>query len=158
MSLPGRDAVLALADPLSLPDRLTRSKAGFAQHFRRLSSADDCIDQLPLLDLPTREELDTIKVPETDQCHGQEEGQEKTVTKPSRKTITKFVDEDFTVEGPAAAEKVGMALPENVIGGMDRPLQTEASTGFFARWTTPGLLRASRAPSAMTTGNRSQAA
>jgi len=43
-------------------------------------------------------------------------GKSRTVTK----TVTKFVNEDFTWKDPAAAEKAGMSVAQYVIGGMDR--------------------------------------
>ena len=36
------------------------------------------------------------------------------------KTLTKYVDEDFTWKDPKAAQKAGMSLMDYVIGGMDR--------------------------------------
>src|SRR5262249_8053962 len=43
-------------------------------------------------------------------------GKSRTITK----TVTKFVNEDFTWKDPDAAEKAGMSVSQYVIGGMDR--------------------------------------
>jgi len=43
-------------------------------------------------------------------------GKSRTVTK----TVTKFVNEDFTWKDPDAAQKAGMSVAQYVIGGIDR--------------------------------------
>jgi hypothetical protein len=48
-------------------------------------------------------------------------GKKQTVTK----TRTKLVDEDFAWKDPDAAEKMGMSMPEYIIGGMDRSFRVK---------------------------------
>src|SRR4029077_20207309 len=60
--------------------------------------------------------VDTIKVQEQIKTTVKKNGKSRTVTK----TVTKFVNEDFTWKDPDAAEKAGMSVTQYVIGGMDR--------------------------------------
>ncbi len=119
--LPGRDAVLALADPLSLPDRLDPDvKLDSRNTSDDCHLAGDCIDQYLFSMYQRAKKLDTIKVPERISVTVKKKVKKRTVTKTVTKTITKLVDEDFTWKDPQAAEKTGMTLAEYVIGGMDR--------------------------------------
>jgi hypothetical protein len=60
--------------------------------------------------------VDTIKVQEQIETTVKKKGKSRTV----KKTITKFVVEDFTWKDPDSAEKAGMSVAQYVIGGMDR--------------------------------------
>jgi hypothetical protein len=76
-----------------------------------------CVDQYLWVVYDRARKVDTVKVEEqvkvTVKTKG---GKTRTVTK----TITKFVDEDFTWKDPQAAEKAGMSMSQYVLGGMDR--------------------------------------
>jgi hypothetical protein len=78
--------------------------------------SEDCIDQYLWSVYERAPKLDTIKVEEQIKATVKKNGKSRTVTK----TITKFVNEDFTWKDPDAAEKAGMSVAQYVIGGMDR--------------------------------------
>jgi hypothetical protein len=59
---------------------------------------------------------DTIKVQELTKVTVKKKGKTVTVTK----SLTNFVDEDFTWKDPKAAEKAGMPMTDYAIGGIDR--------------------------------------
>jgi hypothetical protein len=77
--------------------------------------AQICIDRYLWLLYERTRKIDTIKVPEQKKVTVERKGKTRTVTK----TITKFVDEDFTWKDPKAAERAGMSPMDYVIGGMD---------------------------------------
>jgi len=78
--------------------------------------SEDCIDQYLWSIYERTRKVDTVKVSEKIRATVKKKGKTRTVTK----TVFKFVTEDFTWKDLKAAEKVGMTLPEYVIGGMDR--------------------------------------
>ena len=78
--------------------------------------SEECIDQYLWSVYERAPKLDTIKVEEQIKATVEKKGKTHTVTK----TITKFVNEDFTWKDPEAAEKAGMSVAQYVIGGMDR--------------------------------------
>ena len=78
--------------------------------------SEECIDQYLWSVYERAPKLDTIKVEEQIKATVEKDGKSRTVTK----TITKFVNEDFTWKDPHAAEKTGMSVAQYVIGGMDR--------------------------------------
>jgi len=78
--------------------------------------SEECIDQYLWSVYERTRKVDTIKVQERIKTTVKKNGKSRTVTK----TITKFVNEDFTWKDPAAAEKAGMSVAQYVIGGMDR--------------------------------------
>jgi hypothetical protein len=78
--------------------------------------SEECIDQYLWSVYERAPKLDTIKVEEQIKTTVKKNGKSRTVTK----TITKFVNEDFTWKDPDAAEKAGMSVAQYVIGGMDR--------------------------------------
>jgi hypothetical protein len=78
--------------------------------------SEECIDQYLLSVYERAPKVDTIKVEEQIKTTVKKNGKSRTVTK----TVTKFVNEDFTWKDPDAAEKAGMSVAEYVIGGMDR--------------------------------------
>ena len=79
--------------------------------------SQDCIDQYLWSLYERARKIDTIKVQERFKVTVKnKKGKKRTVTK----TRTKLVDEDFTWKDPDAAEKMGMSMPEYVIGGMER--------------------------------------
>ena len=78
--------------------------------------SEECIDQYLWSVYERAPKVDTIKVQEQIKATVKKNGKSRTVTK----TITKFVNEDFTWKDPHAAEKAGMSVAQYVIGGMDR--------------------------------------
>jgi hypothetical protein len=76
---------------------------------------EGCIDQYLWSVYERAPKVDTIKVEERIKETVEKNGKSRTVTK----TITKFVNEDFTWKDPDAAEKAGMSVAQYVIGGMD---------------------------------------
>jgi hypothetical protein len=78
--------------------------------------SEECIDQYLWSVYERAPKVDTIKVEEQIKTTVKKNGKSRTVTK----TVTKFVNEDFTWKDPAAAEKGGMSVAQYVIGGMDR--------------------------------------
>src|SRR5215468_11052083 len=78
--------------------------------------SEECIDQYLWSVYERVRKVDTIKVEERIKVKVEKNGKSRTVTK----TVTKFVNEDFTWKDPAAAEKAGMSVAQYVIGGMDQ--------------------------------------
>jgi hypothetical protein len=78
--------------------------------------SEECIDQYLWSVYERAPKLDTIKVEEQTKTTVKKNGKSRTVTK----TVTKFVNEDFTWKDPQAAEKAGMSVPQYVIGGIHR--------------------------------------
>jgi hypothetical protein len=78
--------------------------------------SEECIDQYLWSVYERARKVDTIKVQEQIETTVKKKGKSRTV----KKTITKFVVEDFTWKDPDAAEKAGMSVAQYVIGGMDR--------------------------------------
>src|SRR5499427_6664046 len=77
--------------------------------------SEECIDQYLWSVYERAPKVDTIKVEEQIKTTVKKNGKSRTVTK----TVTKFVNEDFTWKDPHAAEKAGMSVAQYVIGGMD---------------------------------------
>jgi hypothetical protein len=80
------------------------------------SMTEICIDQYLWSLYQRAPKVDTIRVPEQIRVTAKKKGKTRVVTK----TVTKFVEEDFTWKDPKAAQKAGMSLMDYVIGGMDR--------------------------------------
>ena len=80
------------------------------------SMTEICIDQYLWSLYQRAPKVDTIRVPEQIKVTVKKKGKTRVVTK----TVTKFVEEDFTWKDPKAAQKAGMSLVDYVIGGMDR--------------------------------------
>jgi D-alanyl-D-alanine carboxypeptidase len=78
--------------------------------------SEECIDQYLWSVYERARKVDTIKVQEQIETTVKKKGKSRTV----KKTITKFVVEDFTWKDPDAAKKAGMSVAQYVIGGMDR--------------------------------------
>jgi hypothetical protein len=116
--LPGEPPPVLVATP-SAPDTApkdTRDAVGSIEVLDECFVVDACIDRYLWALYQRTPKQDSIKVEE----------QRKVTVKKKRKTITvtrsftKLVDEDFAWKDPKAAEKVGMAMTDYVIGGMDR--------------------------------------
>src|SRR5262249_16697531 len=115
-AFPDSDATATLADPaMKVP--LTEPEANVSV----LEASDECVlteecsDQYLWSVYERAPKVDTIKVEEQTKVKVEKNGKSRTVTK----TITKFVNEDFTWKDPDAAEKAGMSVAQYVIGGMD---------------------------------------
>jgi hypothetical protein len=78
--------------------------------------SEECVDQYLWSVYERARKVDTIKVQEQIETTVKKKGKSRTV----KKTVTKFVVEDFTWKDPDAAKKAGMSVAEYVIGGMDR--------------------------------------
>jgi hypothetical protein len=78
--------------------------------------SEECIDQYLWSVYERARKVDTIKVQEQIETTVKKKGKSRTV----KKTVTKFVVEDFTWKDPHAAEKAGMSVAQYVIGGIDR--------------------------------------
>ena len=70
--------------------------------------SEECIDQYLWSVYERAPKLDTIKVEEQTKTTVKKNGKSRTVTK----TVTKFVNEDFTWKDPDAAEKAGMSVAQ----------------------------------------------
>jgi len=79
--------------------------------------AVDCIDLYLWSVYERARKVDTVKVHERIKVTVKKKGKKSRTV---MKTITKFVNEDFTWKDPEAAQKVGMSVADYVIGGMDR--------------------------------------
>jgi hypothetical protein len=77
--------------------------------------AQICIDRYLWSLYERTQKIDTIRVPEEIKVSVKRKGKTEIVSK----TITKFVDEDFSWKDPDAAKRVGMSDEDYVIGGMD---------------------------------------
>jgi hypothetical protein len=77
--------------------------------------AQICIDRYLWSLYERTRKIDTIKVPERTTVTVNQKGKTKIVAK----TITKFVEEDFTWKDQNAAARAGMSPMDYVIGGMD---------------------------------------
>src|SRR5215467_1665645 len=63
--------------------------------------------------------LDTVKSEERVSVSVKKKGKQGNVTR----TVTKFMDENFTWKDPHATQKVGMSTMDYVVGGMDHDLK-----------------------------------
>ena len=75
-----------------------------------------CIDEYLWSLYQRAPKVDTMKVTERIKVTVKKKGKPRTVVK----TITKYVEADFTWKDPTAAQRAGMSLKDYVIGGMDR--------------------------------------
>lgn len=114
-----------------------------------VDGADECLDAQVCIDrylwslYERTRKVDTIKVPEQIKVAVKRKGKTRVVTK----TISKFVEEDFTWKDPDAAKRAGMSPRDFVIGGMDpvfrvtlyHALRTLEDTGLM-----PGITSAFR--------------
>jgi hypothetical protein len=125
-ALAGPELRTALADPntrAAVADPVIKVPlAGAEANVSPLEASDECvlseecIDQYLWSVYERAPKLDTVKVGEQIKTTVKKNGKSRTVTK----TVTKFVNEDFTWKDPQAAEKAGMSVPQYVIGGIDR--------------------------------------
>ena len=105
--------------------------------------SEECIDQYLWSVYERARKVDTIKVEERIKVKVEKNGKSRTVTK----TVTKFVNEDFTWKDPNAAEKAGMSVAQYVIGGMDRAFKARLYRLFRAlddAGLAPGMTSAFR--------------
>jgi hypothetical protein len=91
-----------------------------------IDRVDECVVPLICIDrylwslYERTHKIDTIRVPEQIKVAVKRKGKIRIVTR----TVSKFVVEDFGWKDPKAAEKVGMAPADYVIGGMDAGFRT----------------------------------
>ncbi len=111
------DARAALADPIiKVPLAEPEVNVSPLEASDECVLTEECIDQYLWSVYQRAPKVDTIKVEERIKVKVEKDGKSRTVTK----TVTKFVNEDFTWKDPDAAEKAGMSVAQYVIGGMDR--------------------------------------
>jgi hypothetical protein len=82
--------------------------------------AQICIDRYLWSFYERTPKIDTLKVSEKRKAIVKRKGKARIVTI----TVVKLVEEDFTWKDPKAAERLGMSLPDYVIGGMDLGFKT----------------------------------
>jgi hypothetical protein len=111
------DARASLADPvIKVPLAEPELNVSPLEASDRCVLTEECIDQYLWSVYERAPKVDTIKLEERIKVKVEKNGKSRTVTK----TVTKFVNEDFTWKDPDAAEKAGMSVAQYVIGGMDR--------------------------------------
>ena len=79
-------------------------------------AVDICVDRYLWALYQRTPKEDSVKAPVQRQVTVKRKGKTVTVTR----TVTRLIDEDFSWKDPKAAENAGMAMPDYVIGGMDR--------------------------------------
>jgi hypothetical protein len=90
--------------------------------------AEICIDRYLWALYERAPKVDTIKVEERRKVTVKRRGKKVTVTR----TFTRRVDEEFGWKDPKAADKVGMAMMDYVIGGMDRSFKLKLFYTLYA--------------------------
>jgi len=90
--------------------------------------AEICIDRYLWALYERAPKVDAIKVEERRKVRIKRRGKMVTVTR----TFTKRVDENFAWKDPKAADKVGMAMMDYVIGGMDRSFRLKLFYTLYA--------------------------
>src|SRR5215813_2213343 len=111
------DAAAAVADPvIKVPLAEPEVNVSPLEASDECVLSEECIDQYLWSVYERAPKVDTIKVEEEIKTTVKKNGKSRTVTK----TVTKFVNENFTWKDPDAAEKAGMSVAQYVIGGMDR--------------------------------------
>ncbi len=115
-AFPDLDARATLADPaIKVPLAEPQANVSALEASDECVLTEGCIDQYLWSVYERGPKVDTIKVEEQIKVTVEKNGKSRTVTK----TVTKFVNEDFTWKDPDAAEKAGMSVAQYVIGGMD---------------------------------------
>jgi hypothetical protein len=115
-AFPESDARATLADPIiKVPLAEPEANVSPLEASDECVLTEECIDQYLWSVYERAPKVDTIKVEERIKVTVEKNGKSRTVTK----TVTKFVNEDFTWKDPDAAEKAGMSVAQYVIGGMD---------------------------------------
>ena len=110
-------AKAALADPvIKVPLAGAEANVSPLEASDECVLSEECIDQYLWSVYERAPKVDTIKVEEQIKTTVKKNGKSRTVTK----TVTKFVNEDFTWKDPHAAENAGMSVAQYVIGGVDR--------------------------------------
>jgi hypothetical protein len=107
----------AVADPaIKVPPAEPEANVSPLEASDECVLSEECIDQYLWSVYERARKVDTIKVQEQIETTVKKKGKSRTV----KKTVTKFVVEDFTWKDPDAAKKAGMSVAQYVIGGMDR--------------------------------------
>jgi hypothetical protein len=130
----------------STPDPVAQAAKELALAIDRADEclvADICIDRYLWSLYERTPKLDTAKLVERHKVSVIKKGKKRTVTK----TTTKYVDQNFTWKDPKAAERVGMSMPDYVIGGMDRSFKAklyQAMRALDEAGLAPGITSAFR--------------
>jgi hypothetical protein len=111
---PEEEETAGTPDPVQNDTKVALSAS--IEIFDECLQADVCIDRFLWALYQRTPKRDTVKHHERRKVTVKKKGKTVTVTK----TVTKLVDEDFTWKDPKAAERVGMSMPDYVIGGMER--------------------------------------
>jgi hypothetical protein len=143
--LPPETPPVQVATPSS-PDAVPKDTKDSVSSIETLDEclvADICIDRYLWALYQRTPKEDTIKVEEQRKVTVKKKRKTVTVTK----TFTRLVDENFTWKDPKAAEKVGMAMMDYVIGGMDRSFKLKLFYMLYAAeevGLSPGITSAFR--------------
>src|SRR5215813_242419 len=128
-TFPDPDARAAIADPVvKVPLAEPEVNVSPLEASDECVPSEECIDQYLWSVYERAPKVDTIKVQEEIKTTVKKNGKSRTVTK----TVTKFVNEDFTWKDPDAAEKAGVSVAQYVIGGMDRAFKARLYRLFHA--------------------------
>ena len=106
-------ASVSTADPVQ-PD--AKAAASSVEPLDECLVPEICIDEYLWSLYQRTPKIDTMKVSERIKITVKKKGKSRTVVK----TITKYVESDFTWKDPTAAQRAGMSMKDYVIGGMDR--------------------------------------
>ena len=106
-------ASVSTADPVQND---TKAAASSVETLDECIVPEICIDEYLWSLYQRTPKVDTMKVSERIKVTVKKKGKTRTVIK----TITKYVEGDFTWKDPIAAQRAGMSLKDYVIGGMDR--------------------------------------
>ena len=106
-------ASVSTADPVQ-PD--AKAAASSVEPLDECLVPEICIDEYLWSLYQRTPKIDTMKVSERIKVTVKKKGKSRTVVK----TITKYVESDFTWKDPTAAQRAGMSMKDYVIGGMDR--------------------------------------
>ncbi len=115
-AFPDLDVTATLADPaVKVPLAEPEANVSPLETSDECVLTEECVDQYLWSVYERAPKVDTIKMEERIKVTVEKNGKSRTVTK----TVTKFVNEDFTWKDPDAAEKAGMSVAQYVIGGME---------------------------------------
>src|SRR5262245_8206472 len=116
---PEEEEAAGTPDPVQNENKIALSAS--IEIFDECLEANVCIDRFLWALYQRTIKVDTNKVKERRKVSVKKKGKTVTVTK----TFTKLVDENFTWKDPKAAERVGMSMPDYVIGGMERSFRVK---------------------------------
>ena len=97
------------------PVTVMRSEVGTVEVLDECYVMEECVDRYLFALYQRAPKEDTVSVEDQREVTIKRKGKTVTVTR----TVTRRADQDFAWKDPKAAEKVGMSMPQYVIGGMD---------------------------------------